>query len=271
MGSDMRNSSISWLTAATIAFGLLVAGPTAANAQSVMRECATEWKQAQTAGTTGSQSWPQFLAQCRTRQGSAAAPSTSTAAPAPAPQSGSLFPWSQPSAPSSAAASNAGAPSAGQSVMKLCASQWKDAKAAGATGGQTWPQFLSQCRTRQSSTASSSGGFAPAPASAPAPAPASQAGSLFPWWQSSNSASAPASNAGAPSALQAGQYTTELAARARCPSDTVVWVNTPSRIYHYSGTRYYGQTRRGAYMCEADARAAGYRATRSRQRAEAHS
>jgi hypothetical protein len=262
----MRNSFVSWLTAATIAFGLLVAGPTAANAQSVMKTCATEWKQAETARTTGGQSWPQFLAQCRTRQGSAAAPSASTAPPAPAPQSGSLFPWSQPSASGSAAA-----PSAGQSVMKACASQWKDAKAAGATGGQTWPQFLSQCRTRQGSTASSSGGFAPAPASAPAPAPASQSGSLFPWWQSSNSASAPASNPGAPSALQAGQYTTELAARARCPSDTVVWVNTPSRIYHYSGTRYYGQTRRGAYMCEADARTAGYRATRSRQReAEAH-
>ena len=267
----MRNSFVSWLTAATIAFGLLVAGPTAASAESVMRTCAAEWKQAQTAGTTGGQSWPQFLAQCRTREGAAAAPSSSAVAPTPAPQSGSLFPWSQPSAPSSAAASNVGGPLAGQSVMKVCGSQWKEAKAAGTTGGQTWPQFLSQCRTRQSSTASSTGGFAPAPSPAPAPAPASQSGSLFPWWQPSAPAS-PASNVGAPSALQAGQYTTELAARARCPSDTVVWVNAPSRIYHYSGTRYYGQTRRGAYMCEADARAAGYRASRNRQReAEAHS
>ena len=60
-------------------------------------------------------------------------------APAPAPQSGSLFPWSQPSAPAPATASNVGA---GQSVMKLCAGQWKDAKAAGTTGGQSWPQFL---------------------------------------------------------------------------------------------------------------------------------
>jgi hypothetical protein len=65
---------------------------------------------------------------------------------------------------------------------------------------------------------------------------------------------------------QGGEFTTELQARAHCPSDTVVWVNTPTRIYHYSGTRYYGHTRRGVYMCEADARAAGYRATRSRQR-----
>ena len=66
-------------------------------------------------------------------------------------------------------------------------------------------------------------------------------------------------------------FPTETEAQKHCPADVVVWVNTPSRIYHYSGTRYYGNTRRGAYMCEADARAAGYRATRNRQReAEAH-
>lgn len=267
----MRNSFVSWLTAASIVFGLSIAGVKAANAQSVMRTCATEWKQAEAAGTTQGQSWPQFLAQCRTRQGSAAAPSSSAAAPAPAPQSGSLFPWSQPPAPSSAAASNVGASSTGRSVMRLCASQWKEAKAAGATAGQAWPQFLSQCRARQTSTASSSGGYAPTPAPATAPAPASQAGSLFPWWQQSTPASTPTSNIGAPSPLQAGQYTTELAARARCPSDTVVWVNTPTRIYHYSGTRYYGHTLKGAFMCEADARTAGYRASKNRQReAQAH-
>jgi hypothetical protein len=187
LGSDMRNSFCSLLTAA-IVFGLAFGGPTAANAQSVMRTCASEWKQAQAAGTTSGQTWPQFLAQCRTRQ--------SSAAPSP-----------------------------------------------------------------------SSGSFAPAPPPAPASAPASQSGSLFPWWQPSAPASAP----GAPPVTRVGEYTTELQARARCPSDTVVWVNTPTRIYHYAGTRYYGHTRRGAYMCEADARAAGYRATRNRQReAEAH-
>jgi hypothetical protein len=250
----MRNWFGSLVAAATLAFGIAVCGPTSANAESVMKACAGQWKQAQATGATGGQSWPQFLAQCRTSQASPA--STPVSAPAPAPtQSGSLFPWSQPSAPASATTSTAGA---GQSVMKLCAAQWKDAKAAGTTGGQSWPQFLGQCRARQGSAAAPSGGFA----SAPAPAPASQSGSLFPWWQQSAPASAP----GAPATPRAGEYTTELAARARCPSDTIVWANTPTRIYHYSGTRYYGQTRRGAYMCEADARAAGYRATRSRQR-----
>ena len=157
----------------------------------------------------------------------------------------------------------AGPSAKAESVMAACASQWKQAQAAGTTGGESWPQFLAQCRTRQGNAAAPpSGTFAPAPApaSAPAPAPANQSGSLFPWWQPS--APPPASNASGTSALRPGEYTTELAARARCPSDTVVWVNTPSRVYHYAGTHYYGHTKRGAYMCEADARAAGNRAAR---------
>jgi hypothetical protein len=52
-----------------------------------------------------------------------------------------------------------------QSVMKLCGDKWKAAKAAGTTNGETWPQFLAQCRVPQS------GGAAPAaPTYAPAPA-----------------------------------------------------------------------------------------------------
>jgi len=59
-----------------------------------------------------------------------------------------------------------------------------------------------------------------------------------------------------------GQYASEAEAKATCPSDAVVWVNSISKIYHPSGSRSYGKTRSGAYMCEKDSLAAGFRASK---------
>ena len=55
----------------------------------------------------------------------------------------------------------------------------------------------------------------------------------------------------------AGEFTTEAEAKGHCPTDTVVWVNTKSHKYHFAGHRSYGTTKKGAYMCETDAKAAG--------------
>jgi hypothetical protein len=43
------------------------------------------------------------------------------------------------------------------------------------------------------------------------------------------------------------------------------WVNTASGVYHYPGTRWYGQTKQGQYMSEAEARAKGYRPAKNGQ------
>jgi len=43
-------------------------------------------------------------------------------------------------------------------------------------------------------------------------------------------------------------------------TNAMVWVNTDSGVYHKPGTRYYGKTKQGKYMSEADAIKAGYRA-----------
>ncbi len=43
----------------------------------------------------------------------------------------------------------------------------------------------------------------------------------------------------------------------------MVWVNTDSGVYHKEGTRYYGKTKNGKYMSEADAEKAGYRAAKN--------
>ena len=75
--------------------------------------------------------------------------------------------------------------------------------------------------------------------------------------------SAPAaSTATAPAAASKG-FTTDTAAKASCPTDTVVWVNKPSKIYHFAGTRDYGHTKSGTYMCEKEATAAGNRAAKN--------
>jgi hypothetical protein len=63
------------------------------------------------------------------------------------------------------------------------------------------------------------------------------------------------------------QYATEAEAKTSCPSDVVVWVNSTSQVYHSSGSRSYGKTRTGAYMCEKASAAAGFRATRIARRA----
>jgi len=50
---------------------------------------------------------------------------------------------------------------------------------------------------------------------------------------------------------------------AATPSDTIVWVNIPTHIYHYPGSRYYGSTLNGKYMKEEDAINEGDRAGHS--------
>lgn len=58
-------------------------------------------------------------------------------------------------------------------------------------------------------------------------------------------------------------FDTESAAQAHCSADTVVWLNTKSRVYHEKGMVYYGHTKQGAYVCKKEADAAGDRETQN--------
>lgn len=158
-----------------------------------------------------------------------------------------------------------------QSVMKVCGAEWKAAKANNTTNGMTWQQFLAQCRAQKAAAPAPAAAPAAAPVVAPAPAPAAAPAPAPAPTQAALPKPAAAPMRPAARATGAGEFTTQAEAQGRCPSDKVVWVNTKSHIYHYAGTRSYGTTKQGAYMCEADAAAAGDRASKSRigQKAQA--
>lgn len=46
------------------------------------------------------------------------------------------------------------------------------------------------------------------------------------------------------------------------PSPGMVWVNTETGVYHKSGSRWYGKTKQGKWMTEADAQKAGYKSAK---------
>ena len=54
------------------------------------------------------------------------------------------------------------------------------------------------------------------------------------------------------------QFKTETDAKSHCGTDQVVWGNMGSHVLHDAGTKYYGKTAHGAYMCKGIAVNAGY-------------
>ena len=85
----------------------------------------------------------------------------------------------------------------------------------------------------------------PAASSAPAPAPAA--------------APAPATPAVVKATASPARGSAPGATPAQAPSNpTDVWVNLTTKAYHCPGTKWYGTTKHGKYMPEADAKAAGF-------------
>jgi hypothetical protein len=79
--------------------------------------------------------------------------------------------------------------------------------------------------------------------------------------QAQTVAPSPSRTAARHQGLPGNQFSTEQEATAHCPGDAIVWVNLGgSKAYHTSGDKYYGKTKRGAYMCQKEADQAGFHA-----------
>ena len=227
--------------------GLMTLSSHAIAQQKTAKECREEWKANKAANQANGVTEKAYVAQCH---GGAAPAQTTTAPAAP---------------PAPVPAPTGAAP--GQKTAKECREEWRANKAANQANGVTEKAYVAECRggaapARPTAAPATPQAPAPAPTAAPAsPAPAPTAAPARPA-PPATTAARPAPNT-PPIPVGANEFSTEAQAKARCPSDTVVWVNLTSKIYHFSGTRNYGNTKHGAYMCERDTAAAGMRAAKN--------
>ena len=70
-------------------------------------------------------------------------------------------------------------------------------------------------------------------------------------------AAPPAAAKAAPAAAASEREIADASAKG------LVWVNTDSKIYHTKEGQFYGKTKVGKFMTEADAKKAGYRAAKA--------
>jgi hypothetical protein len=219
--------------------GLMALSSQTTAQQKTIKACEEEWRANKAANQASGVTEKAYVAQCR----GGAAPVAPTAAPI--------------ASPAPAPAPTAG--TTGQKTVKACEDEWRANKAANQANGVTEKAYVAQCRGGAAPAQPTAAAPVPPPATTPAPTTAAPPSRPVP--------PPPATAQPAPSVpaspVGANEFSTEAQAKARCPTDTVVWVNLTSKVYHFSGTRYYGNTKDGAYMCERDTVAAGMRAAKN--------
>lgn len=202
-----------------------VASPVFAQ-QKTVKACQAEWRANKADNQAKGITEKAYVAQCR--GGGASAQPTSAPAPTPAPT----------------------ASTPARKTAKTCQAEWRANKEGYQAGGVTEKAYVDKCRA---------GETVAVPTTTPAPAPT--ASTPAPTRTSAPPATPTRTTVTTPTG--ANEFSTEDQARARCPSDTVVWADLKSKIFHFSGYKNYGNTKEGAYMCERDATGQGFRASKT--------
>jgi hypothetical protein len=226
----------------------------APSGQKTAKQCRDEWRANEAANKANRITESAYVKSCRAGTATAQPATPRAATPAAAP---------------------AATPAGGKTrTVRECRDEWRANEAANKKAGITESAYVKTCRGgTTTATPTSAPTTAPASTQAPARAPAapaapSQAAAPTAPPPAPAPAAKPAPSAKpAPTASAtptgADQFANETQAKSHCPGDLVVWVNTDSHIYHFSGHDDYGTTKQGAYMCEKDATAAGNRAAKN--------
>ncbi|MGO9173237.1 MAG: hypothetical protein ACLP7P_14910 [Rhodomicrobium sp.] len=152
---------------------------------------------------------------------------------------------------------------AAQKTAKACEAEWTANKAAIQGAHKTKKAFMAECRSGTEQTAAT-----PAAPAAPREATVQPPGNAAPGPAPTPAPSRRAAKAPPATTISAaaGEFASEMEAKAHCPGETVVWANIHSKVYHFAGSRSYGKTKRGAYMCEKDTASAGFRSAKNEKR-----
>jgi hypothetical protein len=245
----MRTQTGVSICAAVLA--LIVLHSPALAQQKTVKACQEEWRANKADNQAKGITEKAYVAQCRVGVTSVQPSSTPPATPAP---------------PSAAATTP-------KKTVKACQDEWRANKPAYQTARITERAYVEKCRVGETvalptAPAPTTATPTATPTAAPPPAPRTATPTPAPIPPSAPSAKPSPSVATSPAA-GAGQFPTEAQAKSQCPGDVVVWVNLPSKIYHFAGYRSYGTTKAGAYMCEGQATAQGFRASKTEKRPSA--
>ena len=222
----------------------VAAAATTAGTTKTVKECDAEYTANKAAIQGGGQKKADFVTACRA--GTEVIPG-GAAATTPA-----------ATTPATTHATTATTAPASVKTAKLCDAEYAANKDAIKAGGQSKKDFVAACRA----------GTEVIPA-APATTPAATTTTPATRTTTTNTTSNSKPPKTTPSLMAttaptgANEFASEALAKGHCPAGVVVWVNLKSKIWHWASTKDYGTTEKGAYMCEADATAAGDRAAKN--------